>query len=102
MDQLLAAVAIPKAPQARKSLHDCPPSKQPRDTIPLYQEDVARHRVSIASPAWYRVGLKSNVRMGYVRYWPKADIPSCMSAFGGKADIKSATEQSGQSFTPTV
>ena len=24
-----------------------------------------------------------------VRYWPKADIPSCthMSAFGGKADI---------------
>jgi hypothetical protein len=42
-----ASRSLPKAAKTISRFHDCPLSKHSHDTIPLYQGDVARHRIGI-------------------------------------------------------
>src|SRR5262245_40547679 len=42
-----ASRSLPKAAKIISRFHDCPPSKRGHDTSPLYQGDVARHRIGI-------------------------------------------------------
>src|SRR5262245_33688785 len=52
-----ASRSLPKAAKIISRFHDCPPSKRGHDTSPLYQGDVARHRIGIVCISGGRDGF---------------------------------------------